>query len=189
MTAFDANSQENNPSQPIARSGRHIVRVTSAYRMRSAAKKDAAIVVSMEGCVGEETGRTINRMFMCEGAGIRWFANLLRALHTPKLEDIFSDAELSTALTRMPIVVACAWGKTRVDDSNNALLDEFDKPLRYLEVRDVYGCTPVEMQRIASQNANLPWNEHATAFTPRVDAIVEREVTPEQAQYDEAGVF
>ena len=145
MTGFNPKDPEHQTGNYIQDPGRYVVNVESFHRHRT--KKDQqAIVCRCVVLIGPKTGAELSRMFMLEGGGTRWTADLFNAVGCDNITDIMNDVEMSMGLGRRPFAAQCDWGdevpgKTRQDGS----------PMRYMEIKESFPIDTneqMELQRI-----------------------------------------
>lgn len=146
MPSFNPKDPEHQSLAFIKDPGRYVFMITK-YQRKETRNGDQAIITECEVLLGPASGLTIRRLFMMEGKGTRWFADLLNSVEVVELRDYMDDVELSLAIGRRPFAA-------RVDrgDPHPTKKDKEGKPLRYMEIQDVFPITGEEARELQRNN-------------------------------------
>ncbi len=133
MGSFDPQDPEHQKSAFIKEPGRYVFAVMAIQR-KITRNKDESIWTICECLLGPQVGSKIRRLFMMEGKGTRWFADLLNASGCTYLNDTMDDAELSAAIGRRPFAADCAKGDPHPTKTDRRT----GEPVRYMEIMEVF---------------------------------------------------
>jgi hypothetical protein len=186
MPSFNPKAEEHQGSKFIKDPGRYVFMITK-YERKQTKKGDEAIVAECEVLLGECREQTIRRMFLMEGKGTRWFADLLNALDVVELRDYMDDVELSLALGRRAFAAQVERG-----DPHPTKKDREGKPLRYMEIQEVFPINQQEVRDLQRQNF-LPGIQAGTTINGELESRKKRnseppdDDTPHPADRDDEG--
>ena len=133
MVSFNPKDPEHQQSAFIKEPGRYVFAVVAIKRFTTG-RGDESIITMCECVLGPHTKNTIRRLFMMEGKGTRWFADLLNASGCTYLNDTMDDAELSAAIGRRPFAADCAKGDPHPTKTDRRT----GEPVRYMEIMEVF---------------------------------------------------
>lgn len=171
MPSFNPKDPEHQQSQFIKEPGRYVFMITKYERKRTQ-KGDAAIICECEVLLGQCRDQTIRRMFLMEGRGTRWFADLLNAIDVTELNDYMDDVELSLAIGRRPFAASVDRG-----DPHPTKKDREGNPLRYMEIQEVFPINQQE-QRELQRNNFVPRIKAGTVIAGELESKKKRNDTP-----------
>lgn len=144
---FDPKDPEHQKGNFIDKPGRYVCHIETFHRHETR-KGQQAIVAHCKVLLGDRKDAEINRMFMLEGGGTRWTADLFNAIGSDGVNDVMDDVEMSLQLGRRPFAAQCDWGnpvqgKTRKGSN---------EPLRYMEIQEIF---PIDNnEQMALQNVS-----------------------------------
>ena len=168
MTGFNANDEEHQTRKYLDKEGRYVLHVIEIKRHQTR-NDNAALWLRCEIILGDFAGQTFRRLVMIEGKGTSWTADLLKAVGTTNIRDIFDDDEWSRALGRRAFAANIARGEphpTKLDRKTG-------QPIRYMELQDFFP--------ISSEEQALLHRDH---YQPGVNASVFVEEFSDQADRD-----
>ncbi len=136
-TSFNPKDEDHNPPRFVDRPGRYVVQIVDGFPY-STERGQAAVVCALEVLMGESKDRRVSRLFMLEGGGTRWFADLLRAVRCEIITDLDDKTEVSRAIGFKPFAVMCRFGRVVKDPDGQPRLGPDNEPRRYMEVAEIY---------------------------------------------------
>lgn len=145
--SFDPKDPKHQQGNFIQEPGRYVVEIVAFHRWQTR-KSEQAFVAHCKVLLGPKTGAELTRMFMLEGRGTGWTADLFNAVGCNSIQDVMNDVEMSLALGHRPFAAQCDWG----DPVPGKTRKGTNEPMRYMELHNALPIDNAEQSELQRNN-------------------------------------